>query len=68
MIRLIGNPYPGVLTTSLFAGLAALIVGICVVHARRKQYDPMNMGALTFVALTAFYLCILLLWDIWIHR
>jgi hypothetical protein len=68
MTRLIGNPYPGALTTSLFAGLTAVIVGVCVLHARRKKHDPVNRGALIFVALVASYIFASLLWDIWIHR
>jgi hypothetical protein len=68
MNGLIGSPYPGALITSLFAGLAGVIVGVSLFHARRKKHDPVNRGALIFVALTASYIFVSLLWDIWIHR
>jgi hypothetical protein len=68
MNGLIGNPYPGALTTALFSGLTAVIVGVCVSHARRKKHDLVNRGAIIFVALAASYIFVSLLWDIWIHR
>jgi hypothetical protein len=68
MTGLIGSPYPRALTTSVFAGLAAVIVGVSLFHACRKKHDPVNRGALIFVALTASYIFVSLLWDIWIHR